>query len=46
VFYVTDLTGHKIVNPNRQAAIRRRLQAAFDTPAAPEPARARRKEPA
>ncbi len=47
VFYVTDLTGHKIVNPSRQAAMRRRLTAAFDgTRAAAAPARARRKEPA
>jgi [protein-PII] uridylyltransferase len=46
VFYVTDLTGHQIVNPSRQAAIRRRLHAAFDGGQAAEPARARRKEPA
>ena len=45
VFYVTDLVGHKIINPARQAAVRRRLIAAFDGTAA-EPARARRKEPA
>jgi [protein-PII] uridylyltransferase len=45
VFYVTDLTGHKIANANRQAAIRRRLASAFDG-APTEPARARRKEPA
>jgi len=45
VFYVTDLTGHKITNANRQAAIRRRLASAFDDAPA-EPARARRKEPA
>ena len=45
VFYVTDLTGHKITNANRQAAIRRRLASAFDGAPA-EPARARRKEPA
>ncbi len=30
VFYVTDLTGAKIVSPQRQAAIRRALLAAFD----------------
>jgi [protein-PII] uridylyltransferase len=30
VFYVTDLLGHKIANANREAAIRRRLKAAFD----------------
>ena len=30
VFYVTDLVGHKIANGNREAAIRRRLRAAFD----------------
>jgi [protein-PII] uridylyltransferase len=46
VFYVTDLVGHKIANPARQAAIRRRLTAAFDG-AAGEPAKpARRREPA
>ena len=43
VFYVTDLTGQKIANPARQAAIRRRLQTAFDgrEAAAPKPARRR-----
>jgi [protein-PII] uridylyltransferase len=30
VFYVTDLTGNKIANPSREAAIRRRLTAAFE----------------
>lgn len=30
VFYVTDLTGHKITNTNRQGAIRRRLLAVFE----------------
>ena len=30
VFYVTDLLGHKIANGPREAAIRRRLDAAFD----------------
>ena len=30
VFYVTDLTGHKITNANRQAAIRRHLLAVFE----------------
>jgi [protein-PII] uridylyltransferase len=45
VFYVTDLLGHKIANASREAAIRRRLKAAFD--GAPEPARgSRKKEPA
>ncbi len=34
VFYVTDLTGAKITNKNRQSAIRRRLLAVF----APKPA--------
>ena len=29
VFYVTDLVGHKIVNANRQAAIRRHLIGVF-----------------
>jgi [protein-PII] uridylyltransferase len=38
VFYVTDLVGHKIANPARQAAIRRRLLAAFDGPQAGEAA--------
>src|SRR4029079_18053857 len=28
VFYVTDLTGHKLANPAREAAIRRRLTTA------------------
>jgi [protein-PII] uridylyltransferase len=48
VFYVTDLVGHKIANPNRQATIRRRLLAAFDGPHAAEPATkpARRRETA
>ncbi len=31
VFYVTDLTGQKVVNANRQAAIRRHLLAVFST---------------
>ncbi|MCB1476462.1 MAG: HD domain-containing protein, partial [Rhodobiaceae bacterium] len=31
VFYVTDLTGQKIVNANRQASIRRHLLAAFSS---------------
>lgn len=45
VFYVTDLLGHKIANPAREAAIRRRLRAAFaETP--PEPRAARRRETA
>jgi [protein-PII] uridylyltransferase len=30
VFYVTDLVGHKITNASREAAIRRRLTAAFE----------------
>jgi [protein-PII] uridylyltransferase len=47
VFYVTDLVGHKITNAAREAAIRRRLKAAFDGQAPDAPARpARRKEPA
>ena len=37
VFYVTDLTGQKIDNANRQAAIRRRLLAALEPPAEDEP---------
>jgi [protein-PII] uridylyltransferase len=44
VFYVTDLTHQKIVNPARQAAIRRRLRAAFDggeSPSSTKPARRR-----
>jgi [protein-PII] uridylyltransferase len=46
VFYVTDLTGQKIVNPARQGAVRRRLQAAFDGPEAPVAKSARRRETA
>ncbi len=45
VFYVTDLTGHKIANPAREAAIRRRLRAAFDGETA-EPRPTRRRETA
>ncbi|MGD9738054.1 MAG: [protein-PII] uridylyltransferase [Bauldia sp.] len=30
VFYVTDLIGHKITNPTREATIRRRLEEVFD----------------
>ncbi len=44
VFYVRDLTGEKITNGNRKAAIRRRLKAAFDgVPVAPTRSRTRRK---
>jgi len=43
VFYVTDLVGQKIANPAREAAIRRRLQAAFDA-AVSEPVRTRKRE--
>jgi [protein-PII] uridylyltransferase len=32
VFYVTDLTGAKIISPQRQAAIRRALLGAFEQP--------------
>jgi [protein-PII] uridylyltransferase len=39
VFYVTDLTGAKIVSPQRQAAIRRGLLAAFEQSGEREPAR-------
>ena len=39
VFYVTDLTGAKITNANRRAAIQRHLIAALS----PEPAKARQK---
>jgi [protein-PII] uridylyltransferase len=47
VFYVTDLMGHKIANPSRQAAIRRRLTIVFGGPQpAPETRPARRREPA
>ncbi len=48
VFYVTDLLGAKITNGNREAAIRRRLRAAFDgEPANGEPpSRPRKREPA
>jgi [protein-PII] uridylyltransferase len=46
-FYVTDLLGHKIASPAREAAIRRRLLLAFDgSEARGEPPRTRRKEPA
>ena len=41
VFYVTDLTGHKIANPTRQSQIRRRLGAAFDGEVEPRPTRRR-----
>jgi len=45
VFYVTDLTREKIVNPTRQAAIRRRLTIAFDGSRASAPAKpVRRRE--
>jgi [protein-PII] uridylyltransferase len=37
VFYVTDLTGAKIISPQRQAAIRRALLAAFEQPDADRP---------
>ena len=30
VFYVTDLTGRKVMNANREASIRRRLRQAFE----------------
>jgi [protein-PII] uridylyltransferase len=40
VFYVTDLTGAKIVNPTREAAIRKRLEQAIV--AAPEAKPAKR----
>jgi [protein-PII] uridylyltransferase len=39
VFYVTDLTGAKIVSANRKAAIRQKLLTAFNPPA-PVPSRA------
>jgi [protein-PII] uridylyltransferase len=43
VFYVTDLVGHKITNASREAAVRRRLLAAFNgTPT--ETARAKKRE--
>ncbi|MCP4385515.1 MAG: [protein-PII] uridylyltransferase [Hyphomicrobiales bacterium] len=45
VFYVTDLTGLKVTNANRQAAIRRKLKAAFDNDASSrEPRSTKRKE--
>ena len=31
VFYVTDLIGHKVVNPSREGRIKRRLTTAFDS---------------
>ena len=43
VFYVTDLTRQKIVNPARESAIRRRLRIAFDGPDAAEPPKATRR---
>jgi len=44
---VTDLVGHKIASPAREAAIRRRLLAAFDGgDAKADAGRPRRKEPA
>jgi [protein-PII] uridylyltransferase len=46
VFYVTDLTHQKIVNPAREAAIRRRLRLAFDGPQATEPRPSRKRETA
>ena len=48
VFYVTDLLGQKIANASREAAIRRRLKAAFDRTANGEAARAatKKREPA
>jgi [protein-PII] uridylyltransferase len=46
VFYVTDLLGHKVSNGAREAAIRRRLAAAFDGVPQPEAKAAKRKEPA
>jgi len=47
VFYVTDLTGQKLVNPARQAAVRRRLLAAFDGPEESDAAKpAKRRETA
>jgi [protein-PII] uridylyltransferase len=46
VFYVTDLLGHKIANANREAAIRRRLRAAFDGAAAEATKPAKKREPA
>ena len=44
VFYVTDLTGHKIANPARETAIRRRLRTVFDDGAPGEAKPARRRE--
>lgn len=46
VFYVTDLFGHKVANPTREAAIKRRLANAFGEPAAPEPRAPRRSQAA
>jgi [protein-PII] uridylyltransferase len=46
VFYVTDLTHQKIVNPAREAAIRRRLRLAFDGPQGADPKPVRRRETA
>ena len=38
-FYVTDLTGRKIVDAKRQAVIRERLEAILATADEPEPSR-------
>jgi [protein-PII] uridylyltransferase len=46
VFYVTDLVGHKITNSSREAAVRRRLTAAFNGAQAETAKPARKREPA
>ena len=45
VFYVTDLTGTKIVNPARQAAIRRQIIEIFNAADAKSPARRQKGDP-
>lgn len=45
-FYLTDLTQQRIENPSRQAAVKRRLRAAFDGSETAAPKPDRRREPA
>jgi [protein-PII] uridylyltransferase len=46
VFYVTDLTQQKIINPARETAIRRRLRLAFDGPQGTDTKPVRKRETA
>ncbi len=43
-FYVTDIVGHKITNASREAAVRRRLIAAFNGSGQGEAAKSKRRE--